>query len=283
MIFSLNAPAKINWYLLVINKREDGYHNIVSLMHCIDLFDVLTFEDADTIELHSDLKVPVEDNLVYKAAAVVKNYTSYKRGARIKLEKEIPLTAGLGGGSSDAAYTILGLDRLWKLKLKYEEMMKLAAKIGSDVPFFLNGSLSLVEGRGDKVKQLSLESTIPLLLVKPDIPISASWAYNALVGKLTKRSVDFRIFIQTLEIKDFQSLQYMIFNDLEPQVVREYPAVEEIKTRLSENGALLSSLSGSGPTVFGVFDSEESARKASQNMGDNWCRVVNTLNSFDNW
>ncbi len=285
MKFVLNAPAKINWFLAVINKRDDGYHNIISTMHCIDLFDRLSFKDAEVIELISDVDsdIPKEENLVYKAAMLIKNYSSYKRGARIILKKEIPVAAGLGGGSSDAACTLIGLNRMWGLKLDNKDLMKLASKIGSDVPFFIGGPFSLVEGRGEKVKDIKINSSVVMLLVKPDISIPASWAYRSYNAKLTKKPVDIKLFLQTLKKKDFISLRHMIFNDLEKPVIRKYRMVDEIKKRLIKNGAVISSMSGSGPTVFGVFNSAKEAIRASGNMGDNWCKVVKTLNLKEKW
>lgn len=277
MTLSLHAPAKINWFLTIVNKRDDGYHNIVSAMQCVDLYDTLNFEKADKIELISDLNVPAEENLVYKAAVLIKDYASYKHGARIILKKEIPVAAGLGGGSSDAAYTMMGLNTLWGLKLGNQALMKLASEVGSDVPFFIGGPFSVVQGRGEKVKKLKVKNSVAMLLVKPDISVSASWAYNLYKTELTKQHADIKLFYQTLEKNDFNSLRDMIFNDLEKPVIGKYHVIEEIKQTLIRNGAVFSSMSGSGPTVFGVFNSVDEAIRASENMGDNWCRVVRTL------
>lgn len=277
MKLSLNAPAKINWFLAIVSKRDDGYHNIISTMQYVDLFDKLSFEDAERIELISDLNVPVEENLVYKAAVLIKNYSSYKRGVRIILKKEIPVAAGLGGGSSDAASTLIGLNRLWGLKLNNEDLMRLASEIGSDVPFFIGGPFSLVEGRGERVNNLRIRSSLVMLIVKPDVSISTSWAYSAYKSELTKNHLDITLFCQTLDKKDYTSLQYMIFNDLEKPVIKKYHVIEKIKKKLMKNSAVISSMSGSGPAVFGVFKSVDEAVRASGNMGDNWCRVVRTL------
>lgn len=277
MKFSLKAPAKINWFLSVIGRRGDGYHDIASPMQCVSLFDSISFEDADEIELISDLDLATTDNLVYKAAARLKEYTSYRGGARITLRKEIPAAAGLGGGSSDAAFTLLGLKRLWKLPVGERDLMDIGSAIGSDVPFFIKGPFSLIEGRGEKVSPLKVESPVSLLLVKPDISISTAWAYRSHKTELTKKCVDIKLFCQTLDRKDFSSLREMIFNDLEKTVIGKYHVIGEIKKMLVENGAVISSMSGSGPTVFGVFNSVDQARKASANMGENWCRVVRTL------
>ena len=277
MKFSVQASAKINWFLLIKGKRPDGYHDIVSPMQCVSLFDILSFEDAPEIELVSDLDLPAEENLVYKAAVMLKRGVSYARGAKIVLEKNIPLAAGLGGGSSDAAQTLIGLNRLWGLGMGEEELMAYGARIGSDVPFFMRGPFSVVEGRGETVSRLKTDVAVDMLLVKPDIAIPASWAYGKYVAELTKKSVDIKLFCHALGRKDLTSLRQKVFNDLERGVIERYRVVAEIKEMLLENGAEIASMSGSGSAVFGVFNTEDEARKASKLMGDYWCRVVKTL------
>ena len=281
MIHSLKAPAKINWFLSVLDNREDGYHNIISAMQCVDLFDSLTFEEDEEIRVVSDLDLRAEENLVHKAAVLLKNFSSHASGARIELKKNIPVAAGLGGGSSDAATTLLGLNTFWGLDLDRETLWKLAAEIGSDVPFFLSRTLSLVEGRGEKVRELDAESSLVLLLVKPEASVSTSWAYGSYRSGLTKKSVDIKLFCQALDRKNFAFLRDAVFNDLEPVVIRHYPVVGETKKMLLQNGAVFSLMSGSGSTVFGVFRTIEEAVTASHALQGNWCRVVSTLNRSD--
>ena len=281
MKISLKAPAKINWFLSVLNKREDGYHNIISPMQCVDLFDILSFEEAEELHVLSDLDIPVEMNLVHKAAALLKKVSLHKSGATIELKKNIPVAAGLGGGSSDAAYTLIGLNRLWGLNFDKGILMRLAAELGSDVPFFLAGPLALIEGRGEKVTEFNAEGSMVILLVKPDIAVSTSWAYNLFETRLTKKPVDIKLFCQALDRKNFVFLRDTVFNDLEDVVIRKFPAIGEIKRRLVQAGALLSLMSGSGSAVFGVFNTKEEAARASRNMPGKWCRVVRTLNSSD--
>ncbi len=281
MRISLKAPAKINWFLSVLDKRDDGYHNIISPMQCVDLYDVLTFEEAEDIRLISDLNIPAEGNLVFKAAALLKKVSSYKFGARIELQKNIPVAAGLGGGSSDAAYTLMGLNRLWELNFDRKALMDLAAEIGSDVPFFLAGTFSLIEGRGEKVTAMSTEGAMILLLVKPDVSVSTAWAYNSFKTGLTKKTVDIKLFCQALDRKNYAFLRDAVWNDLEDVVIRKYPVIGELKEKLEQNGALLSLMSGSGSAVFGVFNTFEEAVRASTNLRGSWCRVVRTLNDSD--
>lgn len=277
MQFFLKAPAKINWFLSVVGKRPDGYHDLVSLMQCVDLFDGLQFSGSDQIEVISEIEVPVKDNLVYKAAMLLREKTSYRGGASIRLRKEIPMAAGLGGGSSDAAFTLLGLNRLWGLGLGREQLMGLAADIGSDVPFFIAGSTAMVEGRGERVMPLAAALEATLLLVNPGIAVSAGWAYGRCNPGLTKIPFDIKLFCQAFAGKDRAALSDMIFNDLEAAVAAEYPVIAEIKERLIAEGAVAACMSGSGSTVFGVFGSEEEALRAANGMSPYWRRVVKTL------
>jgi 4-diphosphocytidyl-2-C-methyl-D-erythritol kinase len=278
---SLNAPAKINWFLGVAGKRDDGYHNIVSLMQCISLHDTLTFDYADSINITSDLDIPVQDNIVHKAASLLKEYTSCRKGAEILLKKNVPVSAGLGGGSSDAASTLLGLNELWGLGLGRRRLNSIASQIGSDVPFFLNGPAAVVEGRGEKTRRVKISSSVVLLLVKPAASVSTAWAYadfdKVISDKLTKKVVDIKLFCRALMRKDFASLGNILFNDLEEVVTGKYPVVTEIKLRLIEEGAFFSAMSGSGPSVFGVYGSRETAEKAAGRMEPHFCRVVETL------
>lgn len=275
-LLHLRAPAKINWFLSVLNKRDDGYHNIRSLMQCVGLYDDLLFYHDDTVEVISDADIPLEDNLVYKAASLIQRYTSCGKGVKIILHKNIPVSAGLGGGSSDAAYTLLGLNMLWDLCLSKRELCAIGLEIGSDIPFFLNGPSALVEGRGEKVKPLNIHSPIAFLLVKPPVSVSTAWAYKNM-KKLTKNPVDIKLFCQALKKKDFACLSSMLKNDLERVVVKKYPVVGKIKERLLEKGALISAMSGSGPAAFGVFELKEKAISAAREMGSHWCRVVTTV------
>lgn len=283
MAFVLKAPAKINWFLSVLNKRTDGYHNIVSLIQSISLFDTLMFEKSEGLEVRSDIAdLPAEKNLVFKAAALMQELTGVRSGARITLKKDIPLAAGLGGGSSDAAAALVGLDRLWRLNLNQDRLRDIGAELGSDVPFFIGNVFAVVQGRGESITSLGGPVEAPLLLVNPGIPVSAAWAYEALQIGLTKKAVDIKLFCQGLVRKDFNLLRSLMVNDLEPPVIHAYSEIGRIKELLLQQGALVSAMSGSGSTVFGVFRTEAEAQSASGGMGSYWCRVVTTLTGKDN-
>ena len=278
MSFVLEAPAKINWFLSVLNKREDGYHNIVSLMQSVSLYDTLLFEECERLELISDIPdLLPEKNLVYKAAVLLQTCANVSAGARITLKKDIPLAAGLGGGSSDAASALVGLNRLWGLNLQTAALRDMGARLGSDVPFFIDDIFAVVQGRGEVITSLGRASEIPLVLVNPGILISAAWAYEALPVGLTKKAVDIKLFCQSLDEKDFDTLRSLQINDLEQPVLKAYSAISRIKEMLLEQGAIMSAMSGSGSTVFGLFRTAEEAEKASKNMGAYWCRAVKTL------
>lgn len=278
MSFALEAPAKINWFLSVLNRREDGYHNIVSLMQSVDLFDTLLFEDSGRLEIISDIPdLPQEKNLVYKAAVLLQSLVNVRRGARITLKKQIPLAAGLGGGSSNAACALIGLNRLWGLDLKVEHLQEMAAKLGSDIPFFIDDIYAIIQGRGEIVTTMENAREIPLLLVNPGILISAAWSYASMRPGLTKKAVDIKLFCQSLAKGDFDLLRSLQFNDLEQPALNAHYEIGRIKELLLQQGALMSAMSGSGSTVFGVFRTEEEAQKASGSMGRYWCRAVKTL------
>ena len=281
-MFTLSAPAKINWFLTILRKRQDVYNEILSLMQCVTLYDSLSFELSDDTNVVTDAPIPLERNLVYRAAMLMKETAGVKTGAKITLKKETPLQAGLGGGSSDAAFTLMGLNRLWSLGLSQGELMKLGEALGSDVPFFLNGSVALAEGRGEIVSPLRINKSYTILLVKPPISVSTEWAYSqADLSRegLTKKDNNIKLFCQALEDGDFGLLSSIQGNDLEMFVVRKYPVIDEIKQELLNLGAVFSSMSGSGPTVFGVFGTDKKTAVAKEHMAPYWYRVVRTITS----
>jgi len=279
---TLKTPAKINWFLKITGEREDGYHNISSIMHCISLYDQLRFENSDSIAVSGNSDIAPEENLVYKAAYCLRNHRNIQRGVHIELQKNIPVGAGMGGGSSDAACTLLGLNSLWNLNLSKKELHEMAEEIGSDVPFFLNGPCALVEGRGEKVYSIrDLDVSLTLLLVKPDFSVSTAWAYSYYdelpANKLTKKPIDIKLFCQALINQDSTILRNLIDNDLEKVVCTQHPVISQIKKEMLDMHALASAMSGSGPTVFGIFRNRTEAEKAARSMLPYWTSVVETL------
>ncbi len=299
----LHTPAKINWCLYVLNKRDDGFHNILSLMQCIGLYDTLTFEPSETIEVKTLLDIPVRENIIFRAAEMLREYSGAKGGARIDLLKEIPMGAGLGGGSSDAACALRGLNSLWGLGVKDEELERMAAHLGSDVPFFFHCPLAVAEGRGEKMSPLSIEIPYTILLVKPDLSVSTAWAYGELsrqraakqrgafvhpangeglrggneLTKDAKKLNNINLIYNSFAAGNISAHTPIFHNDLEDIAKKRYPIIGTLKQKLLESGALVAMMTGSGSAVFGLFQDKGSAIKASDVFSHYWHRVVDTL------
>jgi len=263
----LLAPAKINLYLEVINKREDGYHNIESVMHTVSLCDELEFLQSDTVELVCNkLVCPPEKNLVYKTAVKLKDKFNVKKGVKIILKKNIPTGAGLGGGSSDAAATILALNKCWNLNMNKTELETFAATIGADVPFFLTGGTAKIEGIGDIVTKINVPHKYYFVLVKPNFGVSTAEAYSKLKIPLTKINKINRI-TQALQFAVLEKdlLKELFFNSFENTVFADYPEIQRIKNVLNDLGAT-SLMSGSGATVFGFVSGRDEAEKIADTL-----------------
>ena len=264
---AVNSYAKVNLYLKIGKKLGSGYHNLQSVMQRIELGDNMTFEpiSEDRIIVEStNMEISNEENLAYKAALLLKKKYKVKHGVRIHIEKNVPLEAGLGGGSSNAATTLLNLNKLWGLKLKEKPLIELASQIGSDVPFFTGENAALVEGIGDKIKWIKKSFSINIVLINPGFRVSTKWAYSAFDRQKPKIKTDANIndLIKAIEKKDIKEIANNLHNDFEPIVTKKYKVMEEIKTNLIRNDALNACISGSGPTVFGIFNSIYEAREA---------------------
>lgn len=254
--------AKINLTLDVLGKRKDGYHDLVSIMQTVDLYDTLTFFPLDSgIELTSDCNSLPNDerNLAYKAALLLQQRTGFAGGVKIELIKRIPLMAGLAGGSADAAAVLRGLNRLWNLRLKYEELWELACELGSDVPFCLNGGTCLAEGRGEILTPLKLKQPVWLLLLKPEIAVSTKNVYQALDLKKLQKRPNQKKMQQALENGDLSMLALNLVNVLEIVTLASYPELKGYKQDLQKLGATGVLMSGSGPTIFALAESREQA------------------------
>ena len=253
----VKAPAKINLFLEIINKRADGYHNIESVMHTISLFDVLELSEIqeNKIEFVCDnmqLSSNVETNLVYRAAEKFKQQYNIKKGIKIKLTKNIPMGAGLGGGSSDAATTILALNKIWNINDDIKNLELLGAKLGADVPFFMTGGFAKISGIGDIVEKINTKLKLDFVLVKPNFGVSTPYAYSKVKFPLTNFHKISKI-INSLEkgLFDFESAKDLFFNRFEDFIFDEYQEIKQIKKVLEDLGCA-SLMSGSGATVFGL-------------------------------
>jgi len=289
---TLKSPAKINWFLKVLGLRDDGFHEIRSLMQKVSLYDILTLSPSIDLTLQTDVPIPIEKNLVYRAALLLKDTYGIDKGAFITLKKNIPAGTGLGGGSGNAATVLLGLNRLWSLNLPLTDLCRIAEQLGSDVPFFLYGAIASSGGRGEKITARAIKKSINMLLVKPPFPVSTAWVYGELRGRLqetedrrqkaelTKKDSEadnIAFIIHSIEKSEFGELQDVLFNDLESVTIKRFPVISEIKNSLKEQGAVFSMMSGSGPTVFGIFRSSKEAEKASKAFKGCWTRAVHTL------
>ncbi len=285
MKLKFKTPAKVNLGLHVHGKREDGFHELETIFQMVSLFDDVELELLSSgIKLECDTPgIPTDDtNLVCKAALLLrKSYQVEGKGVSIRLKKKIPFGAGLGGGSGNAAGVLMGLNRLWDLKIEREKLFTLAAELGSDVPFFLTSPCALGKGRGERLKVLEPCSKFQVLLVFPGFPIATSWVYQNLRLKLTKRPNNISILRKNLSLSDITSLGSQLYNDLESVVIQKFPEVKVVKDELWAWGALGVLLSGSGSTVFGIFDDPEKAQVACASLNGDWERVVTeTIESF---
>lgn len=259
--------AKINLYLRIGRKLGSGYHQIQSVMQKIELSDNIHIEpiNEDKIVVESTNKeLESDSNLAYQVASLLKKKFKIRQGVRIFVEKNIPLEAGLGGGSSDAATTLLSLNKLWSLRLKEKQLIDLAAQLGSDVPFFIGENAAVVEGIGDRIKRIKKSFSINIVLINPGFRISTKWAYSAFDRQKPKikAKVNINSLVKAIEKKDIKGIANNLHNDFEPIVTKRYKVINEIKNNLLRNDALNASVSGSGPTVFGIFNSIYEAREA---------------------
>lgn len=255
MMLRLLAPAKLNLYLRVLGKRPDGYHELETIFERLDLADTLTFEPADALSLTcSDPTLSYgEDNLVLKAARLLQREAGVVRGARIHLEKRIPVAAGLGGGSSDAAAALDGLNRLWALNLPQQRLIELAAMLGSDVPFFIAPQpFAIGLGRGERCEPLPSPLRLAHVLVVPAERLSTAEVYAGAQFPLTPPRRSLSMVAHALRNGSLRELADGLWNDLEPEAIRRCPVIATIRTHLKDLGCLGVRMSGSGSGVFGL-------------------------------
>lgn len=284
---TLHANAKVNLYLDVLRRRDDGYHQIDTLFQSIDLSDELKISKSKAgIEIRCDEPSLATDerNLVYKAAKLILAEAQVNSGLRIELSKRIPLSAGLGGGSADAAATLVGINRLFELGYALEKLMKLGAILGADIPFCLVGGAARGEGIGEILAPLDGMPRFWLLIANPGFSVSTSWVYknynfNFNLG-LTKASKDVNILIRNLREGDLNRAASQMYNALETTVINSYPEVGWLKEELLKSGALAAQMSGSGSTVFGLAENENHARRLKERLSHrvkvNFCEVIST-------
>lgn len=262
------TPAKINLTLDVTGKLENGYHTLSMIMQSIDVCDELSFEKTadETIlfSMNKELpdKIPAEKNLVYKAAKLMKDTFKIDGGFKIHLTKNIPVAAGLAGGSSDCAATLIGINELCGLGLDIEKLCEIGVKLGADVPFCIRKGTMLAEGIGEILTPLTPLTGIPVLLIKPNISISTPYVYKHLKLNELDYHPDNKAVISYIKDKNIKKIAASLSNVLETVTIPENPIIAELKRYLTEIGAIGSLMSGSGPTTFGIFKNMETAKKA---------------------
>jgi 4-diphosphocytidyl-2-C-methyl-D-erythritol kinase len=259
----LRASAKVNLALEVLGKRGDGYHEIATVLQAVDLFDRLTVETADTLSLLADdPELPTDEgNLVMRASRLLQKTAGIEKGARIELQKRIPVAAGLGGGSSDAAATLWGLNRLWGLRWPRARLQDLAVELGMDVPFFLGTGRAVARGRGERLQTLPGGGGYALVLVNPRAPLSTREVYGRVPAGWHAEPTGTERVIEALRRRNVATLAAALTNNLERVVEPVLPVIGRMKAALLAAGALGAIMSGSGPTVFGLARSLDHARQ----------------------
>ncbi|REK69214.1 4-(cytidine 5'-diphospho)-2-C-methyl-D-erythritol kinase [Paenibacillus paeoniae] len=254
------APAKINLLLDVLRKREDGYHEVEMIMTMVDLADRLEMEELprDTIIISSQVGyIPLDEkNLAFQAARLIKERYDVRKGVYIHLDKKIPVAAGLAGGSSDAAATLRGLNRLWDLNISEKELCVLGAELGSDVPFCVTGGTAIARGRGEKLEHIDAPPQCWVVLAKPPINVSTADVYGRLRANELKHHPSTLAMREALNKGSFQDMCASLGNVLESVTLELYPEVLQLKESMLRLGADGVLMSGSGPTVFGLVSKE---------------------------
>lgn len=254
------APAKINLLLDVLRKRDDGFHEVEMIMTMVDLADRLEMEELhrDQIVLTSQVGfIPLDEkNLAFQAAKLIKERYGVKRGVYIHLDKQIPVAAGLAGGSSDAAATLRGLNRLWKLELSTDELEDMGAELGSDVPFCVRGGTAIARGRGEKLENIATPPQCWVILAKPPINVSTADVYGKLRANEIQEHPSIPTMLSALSRESFTDMCAALGNVLEEVTLNRYPEVKQIKDCMIRAGADGVLMSGSGPTVFGLVSKE---------------------------
>ena len=258
--FTLPSFAKINWFLRVLGKRDDGFHELCTVFQTVSLHDDLSFDEADEIILTCDNPQIScdESNLIVKAANALREKCNLRKGARIHLTKRIPAPGGLGGGSSNAATALIGLARLWKIDIAENQLIEIGKNIGADVPFFFQGGTALGTGRGTEILPLKDLAEKFLLIVTPPVDVPTGEAFRRLnAPRLTNEKAKSILKICQTAVGNFDARQIDLKNDFERSVFAAAPETKRVKNTLLSHGATKALLSGSGASVFAVFDNEE--------------------------
>lgn len=267
----LKSRAKVNLSIDVLGKREDGYHLVEMIMQTIDLYDKLKIteiEENSILIKSNSLDIPLnEDNIMYKAVNLLKNQFNIEKGIEISIEKNIPVAAGMAGGSSNAAAVLVGLNKLWDLGLSENELKDIGLKLGADVPFCITGGSALAEGIGEELTNIKgLPEDLNIVVCKPNIFVSTKEVYQSLNMDKVKRRPKNKELIDALQKEDVKFISENMVNVLEEVTSLKYSEIGQIEDIMIKNKALGSMMSGSGPTVFGLFDNKDCAIKAKEDL-----------------
>lgn len=266
----LKAYGKINLALDVLRRREDGYHDVRMIMQTVGIYDGIEIKKTDSgkIEIETNLYyLPTnENNIVYKAVKILFDEFHIQSGVFIRLKKFIPVSAGMAGGSTDAASVMFGINRMFNLKLSTEELMKRGVKIGADVPYCIMRGTALSEGIGEKLKRLKDMVACPILIAKPPINVSTKFVYENLHLDQIEKHPDIDGMIDAINQQDLRGIASRMENVLESVTIKEYPEINKLKKMMLEGNALNALMSGSGPTVFGLFENVEDAYKTKEKI-----------------
>ena len=268
----------------ILGKRSDGYHDVEMILQSIALADTIELSKIDRnvkLEIISEITgaetLPLdENNLIVKAAKLMIKTYKINSGVFIRLTKKIPIAAGLAGGSTDAAAVIRGMNELFNLHLTTDELCEVAAQIGSDVPFCVVGGTCLAYGRGEKLKRLSDLQNIPIVLVKPRGAIPTAWAYKTYDSDKSDEHPNNSEICEAINISDYEAVAELMFNVLERVAIKKYSAINTIKEKLFESGAIGAMMSGSGPTVFGIAKTQNEAKKIADSFKDSGYQIFVT-------
>lgn len=275
----IKAPAKINIGLNIVSKRADGYHNLETFFYPIhDLYDYITFEKDESFEFScSAPELDNDDNLIVKAVKLLEEVKKRRFSLKIFCDKNIPQGAGLGGGSSDAAATLISMNELFQLGIKYEELVTLSLFLGSDVPFFLKSKPAIAKSRGEILTHVELEINKYILLVNPLIHISTKEAFSKIIP--ANSNINYETFFGNSQL-NYSLLSENIRNDFESTVYSKFPEIRQIKGSLLANGACFSLMSGSGSTVYGFFNTLIEAEKAKKYLPEKYFTFISMPENY---
>lgn len=262
----LKSRAKINLSIDVLGKRQDGYHLVEMIMQTIDLYDLIEIserEDNQIIIKSTSNEIPLDcNNLVYKAADLIRNTFDINKGVEIYIKKNIPVAAGMAGGSSNAAAILVGLNKIWNLNLSDQKLEEIGLKLGADVPFCINGGAVLASGIGEELTPIKgLSKDVCILVCKPDLFVSTKEIYECIDSKHIEKRPNNQFLIDCLKNENTRELAENMFNVLEEVTVDKHPVIQQIEDIMTRNKALGAMMSGSGPTVFGLYENREDALK----------------------